>query len=102
MGGASTLVGRRFVNRHNNQQKIGCDGGEGRFWRQRGGGAKLGGGSLAAAGGAQRNGRAVAAHSVTAATAWRWRGGSGSAVAALSATAASAWPRQLGGGAAAA
>ena len=59
--------------------------------------------------------RAVAAHSVTAAAAWRWRGsggsfaaaawrrrdGSGSAVAALSATAAAAWRRQLGGGAAA-
>ena len=29
MGGASTLGGRRFVNRHNNQPKIGCDGGGG-------------------------------------------------------------------------
>jgi len=28
MGGASTLGGLRFVNKHNNQTKIGCDGGE--------------------------------------------------------------------------
>ena len=27
MGGAATLGGRRFVNRHNNQPKVGCDGG---------------------------------------------------------------------------
>jgi hypothetical protein len=29
MGGAVTLVGRRFVNRHNNQPKVGCSGGGG-------------------------------------------------------------------------
>ena len=32
MGGAATLGGRRFVNRHNNQPKVGCDGGWGRWW----------------------------------------------------------------------
>ncbi len=29
IGGAATLGGRRFVNRHNNQPKVGCNGGGG-------------------------------------------------------------------------
>ena len=40
MGGASTLGGRRFVNKHNNQLKIGCDGGEALLMRRGRGGTR--------------------------------------------------------------
>jgi hypothetical protein len=39
-GGASTLGGRRFVNKHNNQPKIGCDGGEALLMRRDRGGTR--------------------------------------------------------------
>ncbi len=38
MGGAVTLGGRSFVNRHNNQPKVGCDGGGVMMMRCKGGG----------------------------------------------------------------